>query len=64
MSQTVGVRQGGCMEPVLFLFMVVAFAETLEKEWVKDGLQMATFRQHTHSSRNVGRLIGHKKKYF
>ena len=31
MSQTVGVRQGDCMAPVLFLFMVMAFAETLEK---------------------------------
>ena len=30
MSQTVGVRQGECMAPVLFLFMVMAFAETLE----------------------------------
>ena len=34
-SQTVGVRQGDCMASVLFLFMVMAFAETLEKEWVK-----------------------------
>ena len=31
MSQTVGVRQGDCMAPVLFLFMMMAFAETLEK---------------------------------
>ena len=31
MSQTVGVIQGDCIAPVLFLFMVMAFAETLEK---------------------------------
>ena len=31
MSHTVGVSQGDCMAPVLFLFMVMAFAETLEK---------------------------------
>ena len=31
MSQKVGVRQGDCMAPVLFLFMVMAFAKTLEK---------------------------------
>ena len=31
MSQTVGVRQGECMTPVLFLFMVMVFSETLEK---------------------------------
>ena len=29
MSQTVGVRQGDCMTLVLFLFMVMAFAENL-----------------------------------
>ena len=32
MSHNVGVRQGDCMAPVLFLFVVIAFAETLEKE--------------------------------
>ena len=64
MNQTVGVRQGYCMAPVLFIFMVMAFAETLEKEWLKAGLQMMTFRQNTHSPRDVGRLSGHKKKYF
>ena len=31
MSQTVGVGQCDCMAPVLFLFMLMAFAETLEK---------------------------------
>ena len=30
MSQTVGVRQGDCMAPVPFLFLVMAFSETLE----------------------------------
>ena len=30
-SHTVGVQQGDCMAPVLFLFMVMAFADTLEK---------------------------------
>ena len=64
MGQTVGVQQGYCMEPVLFLFMVMDFSETLENDWVKAGLQMVTFRQHTHSPRDVGRLTGHKKKTF
>ena len=31
MSHTVGVRQGDCMAPVIFLFMVMAFSKTLEK---------------------------------
>ena len=39
MSQTVGVRQGDCMAPILFLFMVMSFSETLEKEWIKADLK-------------------------
>ena len=31
MIQTVGLRQGDCMAPVLFLLMEMAFTETLEK---------------------------------
>ena len=38
MGQTVVVRQGDCMAPVLLLFMVMDFSETLKKEWVKAGL--------------------------
>ena len=64
MSQTVGVRQGDCMAPVLFLFMVMAFAETLETEWIKTDLKMINLRQHTHSPCDVGKLTVHKKKNF
>ena len=46
MSQTVVVRQGDCMAPVLFLFMVMASAKTLENVWMKARLQIVTFRQH------------------
>ena len=31
LSQTVGLRQGDCMAPVLFQFLVMAIAKTLEK---------------------------------
>jgi hypothetical protein len=31
--QEVGIRQGDNMAPVLFLFLMTAFAETLEMEW-------------------------------
>ena len=64
MDQKVGVRQGDCMAPVLFPFMIMDFAATLEKEWIKAGLQMVTLKQHFHSPRNVVRLTGHKKKSF
>ena len=52
------------MDPVLFLFMVMVFAKTLEKEWIKADLTMVSLRQHTHSPRNVGKLTGHKKNSF
>ena len=39
MSQNVGERQGDCMAPVLLLFMMMAFAETLKKGWTKAGLR-------------------------
>ena len=54
MSQTVGVRQGNCMDPVLFLFLVMEFAETLETEWIKADLKMINLRQHMHSPHDVG----------
>ena len=39
MGQKVGVRKGDCMSLVLFIFMIMAFAETLEKEWIKSDLK-------------------------
>ena len=62
MSQIVGVRQGDCMAPLLFLFMVMAFAETLEKEWTKSGLSMITLQQRSHLPQDTGKLTGHKVK--
>ena len=52
------------MAPVLFLFMVMAFSESLEKEWIKAYINVVNLRQHTHSPHDVGKLIGHKKKSF
>ena len=52
------------MAPVLFLFMVMAFAETLEKEWTKAGLSMITLQQRSHSPQDTCKLTGHKVKTF
>ena len=52
------------MAPVLFLFMVMDFAETLEKEWTRAGLNMITLQQRSHSPQDIGKLTGHKVKTF
>jgi hypothetical protein len=39
-DQEVGVRQGDNVSLVIFLFIMSAFAETLEKEWKQSGLEV------------------------
>ena len=47
MSQTLGVRQVDCMAPVIFLFMIMMFAETLAIECKYMGLNMMLLRTQT-----------------
>ena len=42
LPQTVGVRQGDNMAPVLFLFLMSAFAETLKAEWKREQIGVCT----------------------
>jgi hypothetical protein len=58
-DQEVGVRQGDNVSSVIFLFLMSAFAETLEKEWKQSGLPEATFKNVTNASK--GQLTGHLK---
>ena len=60
MIQTVVIIQGYCMAPVLFLFMVMDFSETLEKQWKRTCLNMITLQQRSHSPQNIGTLTGHR----
>ncbi|MCP4745472.1 MAG: hypothetical protein GY874_04910 [Desulfobacteraceae bacterium] len=62
--QTIGVRQGDNLSPVLFLFLMSAFAEALETEWGKKGIEKAEFsRVSTESFQNLeGQLLGQKPK--
>jgi hypothetical protein len=55
---TVGVRQGDNMAPALFLFLMQAMAESLEKQLAQDnlGVKMAEFRYHRATATNRGRL--------
>jgi hypothetical protein len=50
LPQSVGVRQGDNITPVLFLFLMSAFAETLEIEWKATGIR----------NRSLLSAIGHK----
>ena len=52
------------MATVFFLFMMMAFAETLEKEWKIAGLEMIISHQRTHSPQYKVGLNGHKKNTF
>eukprot|EP00978_Attheya_sp_CCMP212_P032113 scaffold123778_cov40-Attheya_sp.AAC.2 len=56
---TVGVKQGNAMAPVLFLFLIQAFAETLEEEWEDADIDIATFNYHEENrAKLIGRLVG------
>ena len=44
--------------------MMTEFAETLEKGWEKEGSEMITFHQRTHSTQDKGSVNRHKKNTF
>ena len=60
----VGVKQGDRVAPVLFLFIMMVFAETIEKEWVRNDLKMIKFKQHSNSPQSSGRTTSHPAKTF
>ena len=60
----VGVKQGDSMAPVIFLFIIMAFAETLEKEWTKNNLHQLQFRRHDNSPLSKGRVSNQPKHSF
>jgi exonuclease III len=53
---SVGVKQGDNMAPVLFLFLMQAMAEALEKEWAENDIDVPQFRHF--ANRQGGRLLG------
>ena len=64
MSQTVGVRQGDCMAPVIFLFMIIAFEETIAIKWKDMGLNTMSLHTWTNSTHDSGSLKGQLPKTF
>ena len=66
LPQIVGVRQGDNMAVVLFLFLMSAFAETLEVEWKNTGIHACTV--HSVMGQRLalgeGKLCGHLLKEY
>ena len=60
----VGVKQGDSMSPVIFLFIIMGFAETLEGEWTKNGLTPLQFRRHDNYPISNESIISHKRRTF
>ena len=60
----VGVKQVESVAPVLFLFIVLAFSKTLEKEWTCNALTNAKFSRNKSSPLSDGRLIRHQTRSF
>jgi hypothetical protein len=46
-SQSVDVRQGDNMAPVVFIFLTSAFAKSFETIWEENGLEMINFKRPT-----------------
>jgi hypothetical protein len=66
LPQSVSVRQGDNMDPVLFLFLVSAFAETLKAGWKCAGIEVCTVQSFIDQSltSGKGKLRGHLTKEY
>ena len=52
------------MAPVIFLFLMMAFAKTLEDEWTALGISKAQFVRKYNSPRSTGQLVSHQPGTF
>jgi hypothetical protein len=62
--QTVGVRQGDNMAPVLFLFLMTAFAETLETVWREKGIPILKVMTASDDNMIKGKICSHTPTMF
>jgi hypothetical protein len=62
--QKVGVPQGDNMAPVLLLFLMTAFAETLELEWKRKKIEVVTAMIAANDEIGKGKLCSHTPKMF
>ena len=59
-----GFKKGDSVAPVLFLFITMEFAKTIEKEWVRNDLKMIKFKRHSNSPQSSRRITSHPAKTF
>ncbi len=57
--QTVGVRQGNNMAPVLFLFLMTTFAETLEIVWREQAIPILQVMPTSNDNMIKGKICSH-----
>jgi hypothetical protein len=62
--QSVGVRQGDNMAPVLFLFLMSAAAETLEPAWRQANIEVLTMAHSPDNELNTGCVRGHTPRMY
>ncbi len=62
--QSVGVHQGDNMAPVLFLFLMTAFAETLEIVWKQQEIPVISVMTATGDNMIHGRICSHTPTMF
>ena len=62
--QTVGVRQGDNMAPVLFLFLMTAFAETLEIVWREQAIPILRVMTTSNDNMIKGKICSHTPTMF
>jgi hypothetical protein len=62
--QEVGVRQEDNMAPVLFLFLMTAFAETMELKWKHEKIKVVTAMIAANDEIKKGQLCSHMPKMF
>ena len=58
------VKQGKIMAPVIFMFLMMAFAESLEDKWTALGISKAKYACKDNSPRSTGQLVIHRPVTF